>query len=47
MQQFPAVTASTAQRREATEMYRLERRANKNVANENDLYYPQAVLSQT
>ena len=47
MQQFPAVTTSTAQRQEATETYRLERTANKNVANENDLYYPQAVLSQT
>jgi hypothetical protein len=47
MQQFPAVTTFITQRRETTETYRLERTANKNVANENDLYYPQAVLSQT
>lgn len=36
MQQFPTVT--TSHRREATEVYRLERRATKNIATENDLY---------
>ena len=38
MQQFPAVTTFTARHRDATAVYRLVRRADKNVAAKRGLY---------